>query len=377
MPLPSLQQSFSTSQAKSIHLLRALLRESSYLPDANARSFFHTYILNRFRAYQPNPKARNTNRIKKKAISNPDARLSHVQRTAYKGLNLLRRANNGEPRPLWKVLLMAYGRIGKRRFDLLDNLLQKPGAASTEETLASAPTELAPLEGMYHSNKAWLKFFDAPKERLKGKYTISISNRYPRLKVVLTTQVQNRVALGRSMKRAFLETPINNIWERPMPIKRARNDVRRWYAFTMSRLLPHLPTEEWDTLHAMVIGEKRWKDRVVRRTPAGTNALSEEDHSLAVIDAGIRMDRLTKADMRCGQYDQHRITSHMMRRLYAKILSMSCKLKFDEARNRWEAQWGSFSHLGLSSMVVPVDDALFAGVTHKGTLLESPRKRPR
>ena len=36
------------SHTKSLHLLRSLLREASYLPDATARTYFRLYIVARF-----------------------------------------------------------------------------------------------------------------------------------------------------------------------------------------------------------------------------------------------------------------------------------------------------------------------------------------
>jgi hypothetical protein len=42
-----------------------------------------------------------------------------------------------------------------------------------------------------------------------------------------------------------------------MPIKRAINNVRRWYAETMTLLLLALPSEDWNHIEVMSKGQPR------------------------------------------------------------------------------------------------------------------------
>ena len=123
------------SQTRSLHLLRSLLREASYLPDATARDYFRRYIVARFKAYQPRPNATASfdvqavdkyrhKSFKRRHIGVISERTAQQQRKAQKGLNLLRRANQGETPCLQKVLWFTYGRLGRRKYALLDDLLK-------------------------------------------------------------------------------------------------------------------------------------------------------------------------------------------------------------------------------------------------------------
>ena len=162
------------SNLKSIHLLRALLREASYLPDANARTFFRRHILDRFKAYQPGRNAVPTvttgagesggskhGGSKKGDISLKEDRTRSLQRLAQKRLNYFRRANLGERACLERVMHLTYGRMGKRKYALLEKLLQPDPMDGDRED--PVEMEVAPLQQVYHSEKRFLQYFDAPK----------------------------------------------------------------------------------------------------------------------------------------------------------------------------------------------------------------------
>ena len=367
------------SHLQSLHLLRALLREASYLPDANARLYFSRYIVNRFRAYQPRVNANNTTpsqavdkylhrsfRRRNDAII--AARTRDMQRRAHQGLNYLRRAVQGERPCLKKILLFAYGRVGRRRYALLEDLLRPDPEHDLE------PYGSAPLQKLYHSNDRYLAFFDAPKT--KGPdHLIDISTRYSRLKAVVKSQSQKGVALNSAIRSFQLKTPINNIWQRPMPIKRARNNVRRWYAKTMTRLLPPLPSDEWDSLQAMADGTK-WISFVKRRTPAvELDPVPESDAAQfkQLVDAALALNKPSKADSLPAIHRPDAFNTRSMRRLYASILVYCSKLEWNEERSNWNVVWG----IGLSSInrriySAPVDDVLFAGVDQQGKTIREP-----
>lgn len=374
----------AASAATSIGLLRALLREASYLPDAHARAYFRRYVVNRFRAYQPARNAASSRdaaaveqrlhrAFKRRQESIINERTRAMQRRAQKGLNYLRRANLGEAPCLQKVLLCAYGRLGRRKYALLANLL-RPDVPSHPD---DGP---APLQKMYYSNKRYLAFFDAPEKTTSTDYSITISDRYARLKTVLYTQSQQGVRLGPPIKSTSLKTPIYNVWQRPMPIKRARNNVRRWYAETMSRLLPPLPKDEWDSIHAMREGRKKI-DFVKRRTPARPmdpcmQADPAFDRLSRAVAQAVALEKPSKADRPAGPQRPHNLTTQFMRRMYAKVLAYSCKLEWDDAHNKWVATWGSrLGALNPQLYAQPVDDRLFSGVDSRG-LVTSRRPVP-
>lgn len=378
--------SISASSLRPIPLLRALLREASYLPDATARTYFRRYIVSRFKAYQPRQNATDALQIvakyrhrsfrrRKEAIILERTR--PLLRSGYKGLNYLRRANAGELPCLQKVLFFAYGRLGKRKYALLSKLLQPDPIMDEMVTPKPQSEEVPPLQQLYQSNKRYLQYFDAPKADPKKTYfTINISNRYSRLRTVIKTQSEKGVALNADLSSYSLRTPIYNIWERPMPIKRARNNVRRWYARTLTRLLPPLPIAEWEDIRSMIAGEKPISLKQRRATASSPRvSLGEGDDQLErLVSQGITLDKPSRADKPAGKQRPHNIKPRFMRRLYAKLFALSCKVEYDEQRRMWKAIWGESMKFTKARVdTTPVDDLLFAGVDAKGNVLKASR----
>jgi hypothetical protein len=373
---------------KPLHLLRALLREASYLPDATARSYFRRYIVSRYKAYQPKQNAtaffdvqaveRYRHRSsKRRQIAIIHERTRPLLRKGQKGLNLLRRVNQGEMPSLQKVLFFAYGRIGRRKYALLDNLL-RPDPIMDGGALAKPLEGPAPLQALYFSNKRCLQYFDAPKAmNNKTHYQINISDRYSRLRAVLKSQHQKGISIHRELKHPFMKTPINNVWERPMPIKRAVNNVGRWYAETMTRMLPPLPNEEWDNIHAMALGEKRVSLVRRRGRGAGTSPepVAEDALSASMVEEAIALDKPSRADKSAGMHRPHSITPKFMRRLYTRILMLCCKVEYDHDHKRWKAIWGeSKTLINPKIFRAPTDESLFAGVDATGCVPKAPKK---
>ncbi|KAF2034186.1 hypothetical protein EK21DRAFT_57063 [Setomelanomma holmii] len=369
----------AASHTKSIHLLRALLREATYLPDAVARNYFRTYIVDRFRAYQPKHNGTASleqfrhRHFKRRQLSIITERTSKLQKQAQKGLHYLRRANQGEIPCLQKVLFFAYGRMGKRKYALLNDLLKPNPIMDGDQVLApvdfNGPTR---LQTLYYSNKQYLQYFDAPKAANNGQYVINISDRFSRLRAVLKSQYQHKISIRRELKSPAMKTPIHNIWLRPMPIVRARNNVRRWYAETMTRLLPPLPPQEWDDIQAMISGQQKI-GLVKRRVPTESEALAEASD---VIAEGMRMDRLSKADRPAGMWRPHNIIPRYMRRMYSRILRLCCKVEYDSERKQWTVTWGeAIQPISPRIYQTPSDEALFAGVDAKGKLVKQPSVR--
>jgi hypothetical protein len=378
-------RSATSSHTKSIHLLRALLREATYLPDAVARQYFHGYILSRFKAYQPRQNATNYlaaeavekyrhRSFKRRQLSIITERTSKLQKKAQKGLHYLRRANQGEISCLKKVLFFAYGRMGRRKYALLNHVL-RPDPVMDGGKLLQAPDMEGPtpLQQLYYSDKQYLKYFDAPKPAPNDMFVINISDRYSRLRAVLKSQHQRGISINRELKSSALKTPMHNVWMRPMPIVRARNNVRRWYAETMTRFLPPLPTEEWDKMHAMITGSE--KINFVRPRKAGTcltpEVATDAEVFLHTVQEGLKMDKLSKAERPAGIDRPHNITVQFMRRLYSRILQLCCKVEYNHERNMWIPTWGqSISHIKPKIYQAPTDAALFAGVDEKGKRLQ-------
>jgi hypothetical protein len=378
----------ASSHTQSIHLLRALLREATYLPDAVARQYFHRYIVNRFRAYQPKQNATTSFAVqavekyrhrsfKRRQLNIITERTSKVQKKAQKGLHYLRRANQGEIPCLQKVLFFAYGRMGKRKYALLDDVLKPdPVTDGGRAVAASDHEEPTPLQKLYYSNKQYLQYLDAPKSASNGMYVMNISDRYSRFRAVLKSQHQRGISIHRELKGPSMKTPMHNLWMRPMPIVRARNNVRRWYAETMTRFLPPLPTNEWDHIQAMVEGTERVR-LVTRRVPASSSLrqTTEAAASLHTVTEGLDLNKLSKADRPRGMWRPHNITAKFMRRLYSRILQLCCKVEYNSERKHWVAVWGqAIQAIQPKIYKAPTDASLFTGVDAKGKIPQAPNK---
>lgn len=87
-----------------IPLFRNLMRQASVLYDDVARSYLTRYIKLRFRV--------------NKDLSD-HSRICKLLREGRRGLSVLTRANSGDPKPLQRVLEMGYGRVGRRKHELL------------------------------------------------------------------------------------------------------------------------------------------------------------------------------------------------------------------------------------------------------------------
>ncbi|KAL1795675.1 hypothetical protein ACET3X_005899 [Alternaria dauci] len=378
----------SASRLQPVPLLRALLREASYLPDATARDYFRRYIVHRYKAYQPKQNATASFSVhaldkyrhrsfKRRQIAIINERTRPLLRKGLKGLNFLRRANQGEVPCLQKVLFFAYGRMGRRKYALLDKILKPDPIMDGGAIAAVDEAGPAPLQKLYYSNKRFLHYFDAPKVATTTHYTISISNRYSRLRAVLRTQHQKAISIHRELKSAAIKTPINNAWERPMPIKRARNNVRRWYAETMTRILPPLPTEEWDNIRAMMVGDRKIGLTRRRGRGAALNAdpLTEDQLFASTVEKGIALDKPSRADRPAGMQRPHAITTRFMQRMYTKLLILCCKLEWDGEQKRWKAIWGEpMKTIKPSLYNAPTDEMLFAGVDASGKIPSRPKK---
>jgi hypothetical protein len=364
-------------------VLRALLREATYLPDAVARQYFRRYIVSRFKAYQPKQNATASfgvqavekyrhRSFKRRQLSIIAERTSKQQAKARKGLHYLQRANQGELQCLRKVLFFAYGRIGRRKYALLNDLLKPDPIMDGNSLLAAAtPEGPTPLQQLFHSNKRVLQYFDVPKV-VRDKHVINISDRYSRLRAVLKSQHSRGLSIHRELKGPAMKTPMHNVWMRPMPVKRARNNVRRWYAETMTRLLPPIPSNEWDEIHAMVHKEKR-VSLTRRRTPIHSNTQRQKFENTVI--EGLKLEKLSKAIRPAGMFRPHAITPKFMQRLYSRILQVCCKVEYNDERKQWVIYWGEpIQAISPSIYSAPTDPSLFAGVDTSGHLPAKPKQ---
>ena len=328
-----------------LHIFRALLRQCTYLPDPAARQYIHDYVVSRFRDYHPlNTLPLSSPRHKSTALV--QQRLPSLLRAARRGLVLLRRANDGHVRHLGKVLCMTYGRVGKRRDQLLKDL-----------KIPDAPIDP-----------------DAIKE-LSEPANQDVPRPSERLMALVKSQARRRqtgFARNFSSKPPALqpEIPATNIWGRPTPIKRVRNIKREWYAKTLDRIMAPLSEAEWNRLGMRASGQLPWEGLVARRRWAGGPDDEGQTHMV-----GERV----KSPQRGGCSNPHRITPRFMCRFWARIWEHCPLMKPNSTRKSgWEVLWGGFqghttTKLALRHKATGGYD-LFGGVDENGRVVAEGQK---
>ena len=317
-----------------LHLFRALLRQCTYLPDPAARQYMHSHIVSRFRDYHPrNTHPLTTRRDKPPALV--QQRLPYLLRTARRGLIYLRRANDGHIRHLGRILAMTYGRIGKRRHQLLYDL--KVPDAPVDQFAAKELLEPG-NQAVPHPSKQLMALIKSQARRQTSHFSRSNP---PRIEPAI---------------------PEENIWGRPMPIKRVRNYKRRWYAETLDRIMPPLPQAEWENLLMRGSGQLRWEGPITRRKWVGGPDDEGQTHLVG---------EKVKGPTRGICSNPHKITHSYMRRLWAKI-SANCPLMKPNEKSKlgWEIVWGDVYKPNQTTFTLgPAGGSgydMFRGVDEKG-----------
>ncbi|KAJ9661488.1 hypothetical protein H2201_006519 [Coniosporium apollinis] len=303
----------ATDPALARHLLRALLRECTYLPDAAARTYFRQHVLARFREYHP-PRSRNASawppekhRLAGYSHGLLPHRLQGLLKQARKGLALLRRANEGEMEPLLRVLSYTYGRSGKRRHEMMQSLLLPDVPADSGALVALREQDVPSVAGSQHRATDIPPVFDPP-EIKDGTIQYTLSSRFSKLKALLESQRHQRFtrdSANRSPVRSLvLKIPRTNVWERPMPRKREKNKVIEWYARLLASVFPPLPEHAWMRLRDLACATVPWQGPVSRRARPATapDLLGARDLEklVNVEDASSGSDYLTLACRREG-----------------------------------------------------------------------------
>ncbi|KAK8232812.1 hypothetical protein HDK77DRAFT_381546 [Phyllosticta capitalensis] len=344
MPTPSRGDAVASKR-----LLRALLREATYLPDPAARQFVRRHVLSAFDNYRVDP-------------ATPDSKLDNLKfsagrirekfRQARKGLGQLRRANEGEIRPLERILSWTYGRRGPLRYELLRKHLLVPDDVHGQQAVDLHYDQLLKSDPRVVLDGLPGAVVEVPRKNpieAEEPRVFEISPRYPRLKGFIEATVRNShliVSRSAKLKRTKFSVPARNTWQRPMPLNRARNQVEEWYANVLDKIQPPLKTEDWERLRGL--GTK--EEKVARLAQAARSHLNHDDlylgqdslHPAAsekLLRHQLEIERLpTKMP---GKDRAVRITCRSMRRLWAKIFAQCPVMWYDEGKKKWDAKWGS------------------------------------
>jgi len=300
------------------HLYRSLLREASYLPLPQCRTFIKSYITTSFRRYIPKydkPTTRTGNPI---SFSRQIAQLHRGR----KFLTSLKRANEGYIIHVEKILRMTYGRIGPRKFTLLDTFTKpatssdelahppdSPTATTTNTTTTSTTTTSTPAAARREAK--W--------QREIERWTIP-----PRLEALLKSQTIQQTHFDRIGRRTppvrlRFHPPETNIWGKPLPRCRYKNLKHKWYNHNVRLALPPLAVKEYNDLYDLVSGKTEIRNLPTRRPPARRSQADQEqeeaDKQSSLIlqgpKPGIRMK-----EYRYGR--PHNITPRLLRHLLSR-----------------------------------------------------------
>jgi hypothetical protein len=330
----------SATPTNPLHLLRALLRECTYLPDPHARKYIHEHVLSAFRNYLP--------KIKEWRKEVPLPRQVSLLHRGRQSLSLLRRANEGEFKPLHKILSMTYGRRGKRRRELMA-VLMAPEIPQNSEALENL--------------------------KLQAKYTREWKPP-AQLSALMRSQSQQVDYLGENKRKvkAKLEIPETNLWGKKMPKLRVKNTTRKWYAKQTDYIFPPLPENERQDLRALATGEREWWP-ILRRAQLGRRSaldVFEQGLQQTILDGPQKGRKVQEA----GEDGAQKLTHRLMRRLWAYVYRHVPTMAYFPETQRWRVYWHDVSRrpgpiLG-SVMDESQDVLLFGDVDDVEDVLESP-----
>ncbi|KAH8912708.1 hypothetical protein BR93DRAFT_94459 [Coniochaeta sp. PMI_546] len=310
-----------------LHLYRHLLREATYLPPA-VRPFFWDRIYTRFRLHQNDPE--------------PAARIQK----AHKDLRYLRSANAGHTLRMRRILMMGFGRTGRRRRELISDLVSKAESqvADADNNNASVRTDGArdpSDEDVFWDD--WLAGWDKAKVLALARAQASVD--LPEIPLP-TSKITDPHKL----------VPTENIWGKPLAKKLARSKLRKEYKSLIKRLLPPVEDSEWELLRSLATGQAGPEYTVPKRRAVAINRGAREDkwewesyvlNPVRAVDA----NRSRKLKSLSGEVDDtspfprsamgvHRFTDRSWRRLYADIWRMTATMERREDQQKWDTKWG-------------------------------------
>ncbi|CCU74666.1 unnamed protein product [Blumeria hordei] len=358
--------------AKSRSLFRSFLRAASYLPDNFARAYIHKHVVLRFRNSLDKQKSRaNKNPECSKGLHITTNELS-INRAIAKGqkkLNVLIRAAQGGHECLTKVLMIVHGRIGRRKRELIKQLL--------EDDSDEIPGDTTALEAMLNDNR-------------DRKFNLDGLLARPKLHSFICSQHLNQEKDVRgTIKTTTPKIPKENIWGRTMPLKRVESIKRCWWASTLKNILPPLPRDEFERLKGLSNGKIPLTAIPPRRSPAKPlyRSNDKEDglqliqmlraplrkidelqiNSIKCTSKGLEMKHDTSVAQSQSQYwlEKKIRCPRSMRRLYGKIWSLTSTISEDVNTGKWIVEWGHGSSKFMSGQVIrshPRDAELFEGL---------------
>ena len=336
------------------HAYRALLRAATYLPDSAARTYIHNYTVSRFRDV-----AKRIRSAKGEEAERLVARYHSKDRVrkVWQASRQLERAGQGSAADLRTVFYLTYGRSGKRRRELVQQLLERDEA--------ELPVDQAALEALIQKRSEEV---DNELHRHKDNLQLKALVRSQKFHQPLGTRITKLKSLSPVI-------PESNIWGRPLPLKLQASIKRKYWADTLERLLPPLPLYEWIRLRDLASGAVPLDHPPKRRSkPAQgapdtaileyfTTPTNRHTSEFEAIELG-EDDIPTSLEKKRHTKGINTMTPRFMRRLYAMIWSMTPTMSQDEATKIWTTKWGGSRSAALTGQVTApsaIDVELFDG----------------
>ncbi|KAK3290401.1 uncharacterized protein B0H64DRAFT_57444 [Chaetomium fimeti] len=312
-----------------LHLYRHILREASYLPPI-ARRPVDKQIKDKFRRNR----------------EDEDKITKHL-RQANHDLRALRAANAGDMGRMRRVLLRAFGRIGRRRRELISQLVHRDIPTNTEE-LAKYAAQMADIAERYKTLD-WMDEWDLEKLRTLARSQVHADpNNAPKAAIT-----DNQTAPEKNL-------PKENSWGRPLPRKLARTKLKNMWKALADKVMPPLPVAEWKKLEAIADGTMSGPWLPPPRRPLAQTAPEDAQKSqswnwqsyairpVAVVDrqanrrnkllSGAVDDNTPTGDP--PAIDRHKFTPRTWRRLLSNIWQLSPAMTKKPNGKGWDVTWG-------------------------------------
>ena len=212
-----------------------------------------------------------------------------------------------------RVLETTYGRIGRRRHELLAPYLA-PNTPADDKMLEMA---LLKARGSV----------EQPVQDPEDKSLPTISSA---LRALANSQRKNAASARDRMFIARVDPviPELNNKARPMPIKRVRNIKRQSYGALLQKIMPPLPKDEWERLRDLATAQIPWMGLPPRRSQA-TPWDEIEDY-----------DQPVSAKYLWMWGGKHELSTRFMQRIWGRVFETCPLLWRDMKRDAWTVEWG-------------------------------------
>ncbi len=277
-----------------------------------------------------------------------ERRLVKAESEARNALSVLQRANAGQLNRMRKVFLMAYGRTGKRRHELMRPLLEiQSETPSHEPDDHESELHLDDVNEVEESGRDVAKA-NVPPPASKDAVLYAFGDMVehdlglsPQLLALVKSQIRAapESSTRRNPKRIKAVVPALNSWHRPMPKCRVKNMLKQQYATLLERTLPPLPEHEWQRLRGLATGDADLEVTPARRKSVATSVgSSEAGKPQTALEIAVMYG---KAPASTFDRPDYVLCARAMRRLYAAIFKQCPLLELDHERNAWKVTWGS------------------------------------